>query len=52
MDHRYFSINENFIKSCNKGGDEGYFLKFDIQCSKKLHEFHNDLTSLPERMNI
>ena len=26
------------------------FFEFDIQCLEKLHEFHNDLSFLPERM--
>ena len=24
----------------------------DVQCLEKLHEFHNDLSVLPQRMNI
>ena len=31
---------------------EGYFLKVDVQYSEKLHERHNDLPFLPERMKI
>ena len=33
-----------------KKGDEGYFLKDDVQYPKKLHELHNDLQFLSERM--
>ena len=32
--------------------DEGYFLKVDIQYPENLHNFHNDLPFLPERMKI
>ena len=32
--------------------DEGYFLEVDVQYTKKLHELHNDLPFLSERMKI
>ena len=32
--------------------DEGYFFKVDVQYLEKLHEVHNDLPFLPERMKI
>ena len=32
--------------------DEGFFLEVDVQYPEKLHELHNDLPFLPERMNI
>ena len=32
--------------------EEGYFLKVDILYSEKLHELHNDLPFLLERMKI
>ena len=37
---------------CNEESDEGYFLKVDVQYAEKLHELHNDLLFLPERMKI
>ena len=43
---------EDSNKSCNKESDEGYFLKVDVQYLEKLHETHNDLVFLPERMKI
>ena len=52
MDRIYFSIYEDFIKNYNKESDEGYFLEFDIHYTEKLHELHNDLPFLPERMKI
>ena len=30
--------------------DEGYFLDVDVQYPEKLHELHNVLPFLPERM--
>ena len=45
-------FNEDFIKSYNDDSDEGYFLEVDIQYPEKLHNLHNDLTFLPERMRI
>ena len=45
-------FNEDFIKKYNEESDEGYFLEVDVQCLEKLHELHNDLPFLPERMKI
>ena len=45
-------FNEDFIKIYNEEIDEGYSLEFDFQHLEKLHELHNDLPFLPERMNI
>ena len=47
-----FQFNEDFIKNYNEESDEGYFLEIDIQYLKKLHELHNDLPFLPERMKM
>ena len=41
---------EDFIKIFNEKSDEGYFLELGGQYLEKLHELHNDLTFLPERM--
>ena len=43
-------FNEDFIK--NEESNEGYFLEVDVQCPEKLHELHNDLPFLPERMKL
>ena len=43
-------VSEDFIKNYKEESDEGYFLKVDIQYLEKLHEVHNDLLFLPERM--
>ena len=45
-------FNEDYIKNYNEESDEGYFLEVDVQYIKKLHELHNDLPFLPERMKI
>ena len=43
---------EDFIKSYDENINIGYFLKVDIEYSKKLHDLHSDLPFLPERMKI
>ena len=45
-------FNEDFMKSYNEESDEGSFLEVDVQCPENLHNLHNDLPLLPERMNI
>ena len=43
-------FNEDFIK--NEESNEGYFLEVDVQCPEKLHELHNNLPFLPERIKL
>ena len=45
-------FNEDFIKNYDEESDKGYFLEVDVQYTEKLHELHNDLLFLPERMKI
>ena len=45
-------FNEDFITKYNEKSDEGYFLEFDVQYFETLHELHNELPFLPERLNI
>ena len=45
-------INKDFIKHSNEESDEGYSLEVDVQYLEKLHELHDDLPFLPERMKI
>ena len=45
-------LNEDFIKNYNEESDGGYFLEIDAQYFEKLHEPHNDLPFLLERMKI
>ena len=40
------------IKNYNEKSDEGYLLEVDIQYPEKLHELHDDLPFLPEKIKI
>ena len=42
-------FNEDFVK---KESGEWYFLKVDIRYPENLHELHNYLPFLPERMKL
>ena len=46
------SLNEDFIKICNKESDEGYLLEVGVQYPEKLYELYNNLPFLPERMKL
>ena len=43
-------LNEDFAKNYKEESDEGYLLAVDVQYLEKLHELHNNLPFLPERM--
>ena len=45
-------LNKDLIINYNEGTDEGCFLEVDCQYLEKLHELHNDLAFLPEKMKI
>ena len=45
-------FNEDFIKNYNEESDERDLLEIDVQYIEKLHEHHNDLPFLPERIKI
>ena len=45
-------FNKDFIKNYNEESDKGCFLEADVQYPEKLHELHNDLRFLPNRMKI
>ena len=47
-----FQFNEDFIENHNEESDEGYFLEVDVQYLKKLHEVHNDLLFLHDKIKI
>ena len=47
-----YQFNNDFVKNYNEESDEGYFLQVDVHYLKKLHEFHNDLPFLLDRMKI
>ena len=45
-------FNKDFIKSSNEEIDEEHFLEVDVQYLGNLHNLHNDLLFLPDRMKI
>ena len=45
-------FNGYFLENCNEESKEGYFLEVNIQYPEKLHELHNGLPIIPERMKI
>ena len=45
-------FDKDFIKNYNKESNGGYFLEVDVQYPENLHNLHNDLPFLPERMKI
>ena len=47
-----FQFSEDFMKIYNEKCDEGYILEVDVQYPEKLHELHNNLLFLPERMKL
>ena len=45
-------FNEYFIKNYNEESDKRYCFEVDVQYLKKLHDLHNDLPFLPERIKV
>ena len=45
-------FDENCTKTYNEKSDKGEFLEVDVEVPQKLHDLHNDLLFLPERMKI
>ena len=45
-------FDESFIKSYNEEIHKGYFLEVDVQYPENLHNLHNDVPFLLERMKI
>ena len=45
-------FNEAFIKNYESGSDEVCVFEVDVSYLEKLHELHNELSFLPERMKI
>ena len=45
-------INEEFVKNYNENDNKGYILEVDVKYPKRLHQLHNDLPFLSERMEI
>ena len=52
MGKRCFSISWRFHKNYNEESAEGYFFEVDVQYLDKLHDLHNDLLFLTERIKI
>ena len=45
-------FNENFIKNSDEDSDKRYICEVDVEHPKNLHDLHNDLPFLPERLKI
>ena len=45
-------IDKEFIKNYDENGNIGFYLEVDAECPKELHDLHNDLPFLPERMKV
>ena len=45
-------FNEDFMKNYNEESDGRYFLQVDVHYLEKLHEPHDDLPFLSQRMKI
>ena len=52
MKKKMSKINERFIKNHDEYSDKGYILEVDVEYPKRLHNLHNDLPFLLERMSI
>ena len=50
--NKFSQFNEDLIKNNIEESDKGYFLEDNVQYLEKLHEIHNDIPVLPERMEI
>ena len=48
----FLNLMKALKKSYNEETDEGYFLEVNVQYPEKLHDLHNELPFLPERMKI
>ena len=46
------NLNKDFLWICNEDSDEGYFLEVDVQYLEMLHECHNDLPFLLQKIKI
>ena len=45
-------FNKDLIKNYNEESDKRCLLEVDVQYLKKIHELHDDLPFLPERIKI
>ena len=49
---KIIEINEEFIKNYNENENKGYIFEVDVRYPKRLHDLHNDLPFLSERIEI
>ena len=49
---RWVDVNPNEISELSARTDKGYILEVDVSCPKELHNPHNDLPFMCERMEI
>ena len=52
MEKNISKFNEKFIKNYDKDSNIGHILEVDVEYPKRLHNFQNDLSFLPERKKI
>ena len=52
MKKNILKFNEDFIRNYDENSDKDYIVEVDVEYHKSLHELHNDLLLLPERMKI
>ena len=52
MEKNISKFDEELIKNYYEDSDKGHILETDVEFPKDLHDLHNDLLFLPERMKI
>ena len=45
-------FNENFMKNYNEDSNKGYILEIDVEYPRSLHNLHDDLPFLPEKIRL
>ena len=52
MEKNVSKFGEHFTESSDEGSNKGYILEIDVEYPKDLHNLHNNLPFLSERMKI
>ena len=52
MGKSIYKFDKNQIINYNENNDKGYIFKVDVEYPKQLHNPHNDLPLLPERLTV
>ena len=52
MENNVHKFDEKFIKKCDEDSNKRYILEVDVAYPKDIHNLHNDLLFLSERMKI